>query len=87
MTGKHIRKLEEGKWEYPDHEDLREKCKLARIEEYIEKRKENLRTFLTKERPALWEEMKRTKQPARDVRKVLWWEQELVSREDRERGE
>ena len=66
---------------------MRKKCKLARIEKYIEKRKENLRTFLTEERPALWEEAKRTKPPARDVRKVLWWEQELVSSEDRERGE
>ena len=87
MTRRHIWKLEEGKWEYPDHEELRKKCRLARIETEIEKRKENLRTFLTEERPELWEEAKRTKPPARDVRKVLWWEQKLVSSEDRERGE
>ena len=71
----------------PRPQRIEEESKLARIEKYIEKRKENLRTFLTEERPELWEEAKRTKLPARDVRKVLWWEQELVSSEDRERGE
>ena len=82
MTGRHIRKLGEGRWEYPNHEQLRKKCELLRIEEYIEKRKGNLRTFLMKERKELWEEVKKTRPPARDVKKILWWEQNLVSTED-----
>ena len=78
MTGQHIRKVGEDEWEYPDHTELREQCQLQRIEEYIEKRRENLRTFLTKERRELWEEALKTKPPARDVRKILWWGQKLV---------
>ena len=81
MTGKHIRKIGEGKWEYPDHEQLRKSCQLLRIEEYVERRKQNLRTFLTEERKELWEEVRKTRPPARDVKKILWWEQNLVSDE------
>lgn len=82
MTGDHIWKLKNDEWEYPDHNELREKCGVLRIEEYIEKRRENLRTFLTKERKSLWEEAMKIQPPARDVRKILWWKQKLVSNED-----
>ena len=89
MTGKHIRKIGEGKWEYPDHEQLRKSCQLLRIEEYVERRKQNLRMFLTEERKELWEEVRKTRPPARDVKKILWWEQNLVSNErgNKEGGE
>ena len=81
MTGKHIQKTGEGKWEYPDHEQLRKSYQLLRIEEYVEMRKQNLRTFLTEERKELWEEVRKTRPPARDIKKILWWEQNLVSNE------
>ena len=72
---------------YPDHTRLREKCGVQRIEEYVVKRRQNLRTFITEERKELWEEAKRTKPPARDVRKILWWNQEMLSSEDMGQGE
>ena len=37
MTGKHIRKIGENEWEYPDHGYLLEKCKLFSIDTYIER--------------------------------------------------
>ena len=87
MTGCHIRKLGDGQWEYPDHERLREKCNVLRIEEYIEKRRDNLRRFLIQERKALRKEAQETRPPARDVRKILWGRQKMVSTEEEERGE
>ena len=75
LTRSHIKKLDDGRWEYPDHEKLREKCKVQEMRTYIERRRKTLRTFLEKERPKLWEEMQNTRAPARDVKKILWWEQ------------
>ena len=50
MTGCHIRKLDDEKWEYPDHTELRQKCRVLKIEEYIERRRAGLLKFLMEER-------------------------------------
>ena len=84
MTGCHIRKLDDEKWEYPDHDKARQKCGVLKIEECIEKRRAGLLKFLMEERKELWEEAIKTEPPARNVRKVLWWKQGLVSIEDTE---
>ena len=75
LTRSHIRMLDDGRWEYPDHKKLRDKCKVEEMSTYIGRRRKTLRTFLEKERPKLWEEMQNTRAPARDVKKILWWEQ------------
>lgn len=59
-------------WECPNHAQLREKCEVMQIEEYITQRRENLRKFLTEEQTVLWDKALKTRPLARDVRKILW---------------
>ena len=75
MTGVHIRKRSNGRWEYPEHKDLLTKCGLEPIETYIVSRRETLRTYLENNKRDLLETAKKTQVPARHSSKILWWNQ------------
>ena len=77
MTGNHIRKMEGG-WEYPQHEDLFQKCGLSQIETYIEKRRGTLWSYLKTNRSELMEEAMGMGKHCRDVKKILWWDQKYT---------
>ena len=80
MTGTHIRKLESGEWEYPDHDKLLKECGLFPMETYIQRRRGTLMEYLEKHREGLLEEAKNCRRHCRDVNKVLWWEQEYLAK-------
>ena len=80
MTGKHIKKEMDGTWTYPNHEELRRKCKLQPIERYVERRRGTLRRYLEEYKPELMREITRMTRPARDPNKILWWEQRWLSK-------
>ena len=82
MTTTHIRKISEDRWEYPDSEALREKCKLETIETYIKRRRWTLRKYLLKNRKELLEKAEKMYVPARNVHKILLWKQECETGED-----
>ena len=85
MTGQHIRKKEDGNWEYPNHEKLMKLCNLSTIDEYIKRRRGTLWRLLTEERKELWESIQKLTKPARDPHKVLWWNQKYISKDDMKR--
>ena len=80
MTGQHIRKGGDDKWEYPDHGELMRKCKLFEMETYIERRRGTLRKYLEEHRETLLGEAKQTGRHSRDVHKILWWNQKWICR-------
>ena len=82
MTGKHIRKIGENEWEYPDHGYLLEKCQLFPIDTYIERRRGTLRKYLEENRKELFENAKQTKLSARNPHKVLWWKQRWIEKSE-----
>ena len=82
MTGKHIWKLEDGTWSYPNHEELLRECRLLPIEAYIARRRGTLKKYLTEFKSELLEETNALGAPSGDSRKVLWGRQECLSREE-----
>ena len=82
MTGQHIRKKEDGTWEYPKHENLQWKCGLFKIEIYIERRRGTLRKYLEENREELLNKATTTKTAARHANKILWWNQKFISKEE-----
>ena len=75
MTGEHIRKRGDSTWEYPKHEELLTKCDLEEMTGYIERRRTTLRNYLQKNKRDLLHEAAQTRNPARHVTKILWWNQ------------
>ena len=75
LTGKHIRKHNDGNWEYPNHEVLLKECGLLPLEIYIERRRGTLRTYLQEYRADLLEEAEQITKHCKDVKKILWWNQ------------
>ena len=75
MCGNHIRKDEKGIWNYLDHSDILEKCELQAIEVYLERRRCTLRNYLDRNRKGLLMEAKRCGRHARNVSKIMWWNQ------------
>ena len=82
MTGKHIRKVEEGRWEYPNHQMLYRKCRLFPIDVYLERRRGTLREYLMNNRKNLLEQAINTKRNCRNIKKVLWWDQAWMPKKD-----
>ena len=82
MTGRHIRKLDDGTWQHPCHKDLQWKCGLFDIETYVERRRGTLRKYLEDNRKELMNEAARTSTPARNPNKILWWKQTYISKEE-----
>ena len=54
ITGKHIQKLGDGSWIYPNHDELFEKCNLKPINEYIKRRRETLKFIWKPIRKIFW---------------------------------
>ena len=77
MSGKHIKKVDEGKWEYPNHEELLKICKLYPIERYIERRRGTLRRYFEEHRRDLLNSVQKVTPPSQQSNKVLWWNQSL----------
>ena len=75
MSGQHIKKVGDNKWEYPRHEELLTKCGLEEITNYIERRRTTLRNYLQNNKRDLLHEAAQTQKPARHVTKILWWNQ------------
>ena len=82
MTGQHIKKLEDDKWQYPCHEDLQWKCGLFSIETYIERRRGTLHKYLDEYRVTLMKEAAKTRKPAKNANKILWWRQKYITKEE-----
>ena len=82
MTGKHIRKVGEDKWEYPDHQKLLLKCNLFPIEIYLERRRGTLWEYLNKNKKELVERMQNLGNKNRGNKKLLWWDQKFLSKKD-----
>ena len=80
MTGSHIRKLINGNWTYPNHETLLKECGLLDIDAYIERRRGTLRQYLETNRLDLLESAEATKKHAKDVNKILWWDQPFLTK-------
>ena len=75
MTGKHIKKENENKWTYPEHEELRKTCKLETIETYIQRRRGKLRRYLEVKRKEFFSSIQKVKAPSKQSNKILWWKQ------------
>ena len=82
MTGKHIRKEVNGEWTYPNHDLLEKECGLFPIRTYIKRRRGTLRKYLEEYREGLLEEAKNTTAPARNAKKILWWRQSFISKDE-----
>ena len=82
VTGRHIRKNQDGTWQYPDHESLQWKCGLFDIETYIKRRRGTLRKYLKEYRPELLEEAAKTKPASKNVNKILWWNQNYITKDE-----
>ena len=82
ITGRHIRKHDEDRWEYPEHQELLKECQLLPIEEYVERRRGTLRAYFEEVTPALLESTKLVKRHCKDVHKILWWNQKWKSKKD-----
>jgi hypothetical protein len=82
MTGKHIKKLTDKVWEYPDHDSLERECGLFPIEIYLERRRGTLRAYLEDHRKEVLEKAMELTPPARNSNKVLWWRQKYLTREE-----
>ena len=81
MTGVHIRKTDDDEWEYPCHDELQKKCNVECISEYIKKRRGTLRNYLVgKFGETIWNDACKTHAPAKNARKILWWNQEWISK-------
>ena len=75
MTGKHIKKIDGEKWEYPNHEGLMKICKLHPIDTYIERRRGTLRKYLENNQREFFNSIKKVKAPSKQSNKILWWKQ------------
>ena len=82
MTGQHIRKQGENLWSYPDHEDLLCQCRLLPIERYLERCRGTLRAYLARVKPDFLGAAMETSAPAGATRKILWWRQPWLSRQE-----
>ena len=80
MTGRHIRKVSDNEWEYPEHEKLLKECGLVHIEEYIERRRGTLWKYLQENRGELLVETTTCAKHCRDVNKLVWWQQPYIKK-------
>lgn len=80
MTGCHIRKTADDRWEYPNHEALQETCGLFSIETYVQRRRGTLRKYLEENRLDLLKEAMEMTAPSKNSHKVLWWQQEYLTK-------
>ena len=80
MTGDHIRKNQNGDWEYPHHEGLEKKCQLFPIDTYIKWRRGTLWQYLESNRKDLIKEVKKLTAPSKNNNKILWWKQPHISK-------
>merc|ERR1711986_52946 len=85
MTGDHIRKMGEDKWEYPDHHKLFMKCNLFPMEVYLERRRGTLWEYLNKNKKELVDRMQNLGNKNRGNKKSLWWDQKFLSKKDMEK--
>ena len=83
MTGMHIRKRGDGEWEYPDQEKALEECGLFPIEIYLQRRRGTLRKYLEGKKE-LWKRAIGSGRHCRDGNKILWWDQEYLTKETME---
>ena len=82
MTGKHIQKNADGSWTYPNHGLLEKECDLFPIKTYIKRQRGILWKYLQENREELFEEANRTRTPARNSQKILWWKQSYISKDE-----
>ena len=80
MTGRHIKKISDQEWHYPDHGELMEKCKMAEIVHYVEARRGTLVKYMEKLNPTLWGVVHTARPPAKNPNMILWWKQRVISK-------
>ena len=71
LTGRHIRQLEDGTWHCPPTADTLHQAGLKTIDEYIQRRRDTVRSFV-RPRP-LYQACIRTRPLASNINKVVWW--------------
>ena len=84
LTNTHIRKLDNGKWVHPTHDPLFRKCGLFPMNVYLERRRGTLRKYLETSREALLQKAENCNKHCFNVRKVMWWKQPFLFKEDME---
>ena len=72
LTGKFIRQLPNGDWEYPHTEDVFKMAELESIESYIQKRKEQVAKHLSPESKAITD-IANSLELKINMEKVCWW--------------
>ena len=82
LTNSHIRKLENGEWEYPTHDPLFRTCGLFPMHVYLERRRGTLRQYLKTHRGDLLQKAENCDKHCLNVNKVMWWKQPYLSKED-----
>ena len=78
MTGEHVWKIDDDKWEYPNSEELSRKCGLWDIDIYIQRRRGTLNRYFDVYRKDLLNETKRCPKHPRDANKLMWWDQNCI---------
>lgn len=71
LTARHIRRLEDGTWFCPPTAEVLEEAGLRTIDEYIQKRRDTIRSGVVA-RPIYWECRRSATLPGQS-RKVVWW--------------
>ena len=80
MTGRHIQKITDEKWSYPDHEILLKMCQLFPMDVYLERRRGTLRDYLNKYRKNLFDELQLLNHHCYAANKKFWWEQSWMTK-------
>ena len=80
MTGKHMKKIDGEKWEYPNHKELMKICKLHPINTYIERRRGTFRKYLENNRRDFFTAIKKVTAPSKQSNKILWWKQSWIDK-------
>jgi hypothetical protein len=73
ITGEHIRQKPNGEWILPPTTEVLKKCKMRTILEYIERRRQTAKTFMTN-RP-IYEACIDSTPTASNVNQKVWWNQ------------
>ena len=71
LTQRHIRQEQDGSWTTPPSTEVLEEAGLKPIQDYIQKRKQNLMIYATR-RP-IYEECKTSPRLATNVNQLVWW--------------
>ena len=82
ITGMYIRLVDSERWEYPEHDEVLQKCGLFPIETYIQRRRGTLRKYMENYRNDLLQRAETCGRHCRNVHKIMWWKQPHLEKHD-----